>query len=1852
MEYFLLLQILILFRLVSFIYSNAPLSHNGTAVSGAIPKNDSYDFYTITIQDNVKVNTSSLVIKVIEDKGSLSERQDFSDVDVYVSMNETNPKNSSTSTWYSELYGDDIVTISKKHVKPKAKFYVGVYCQFKCKYKISAYLSEMIEIKVGVVQTFLIPKQSSMTFRFKSKDDFEQLNFAFMSPYMNPFKLFISNHNPSSQNTFKIQPSWISGYSLDIYKGSPEYYPGEDYRMVVESMDEDAHVRVLITYPDTEVLLRSSEYLFDAIRERKRKCYSFPIDSQHQKERIIINIVLFSGTSVIQVHGFKPDLSMTFLTIPYNSFTYEITSEKVIILSQEELDKFRAVQNGPHNLLHFCAYVYEKTSYLIGAHYASQTEQLQKLNYLLMGNTLMGYLPKNQVTKYRILDFSRDANLNITIDTIEGEPKLYGFFTQDFRGSFFNYDRLKKEIQSKNKNLTEGEETYKGYDLEIPSKDNICHSLIKPNNNLNDELKKLSCGLFAIVYCDPGEAGKDCVYRIRVINEKTIQRVFPRTTFFNILGKDEKERYTFDIDDEKVDSISVVQNTISGEATLYLYYVNPTNKNLELIAYSVNKFYLPNVITITKENLLKNNMIGTYQISVQASSFSTYSLYYYTHLKEEEKKNSPKLSDIELNLELGEIIQGFFTPTTKYKIYSFESLTDLKSNLRITLTRRNMRFILFVYTDLGDIQIETDSKGNENFKGYKWKSGFGSQIIIKQTDLNFSGRGPYYIVVFRDLLKATKRIPDIESYYLGITDEEEPFLLYEGMQHSAQLNSNYTGQGYWYMHQNISESFNLALNLQYGSVKVYIDFKEFNRKTLMENVSSIYYISGTETESDFIALPPEILKKKCDSDSEISGCILWIYIDKVTSSSSQYSIITRSKDNSPFYLYPGNLFENEMNTKEIHHYIIEKYDSVQGGNILVKFKYGGGNVFMNVNEGYGNEAEFPNETSFQFKGEESYMGKILKIPKLKEENCNPCRFLVTIKGSYQVYSSDMIKYSILYSNQAVQINLDKPLKNEIKTGELHYYRVYFDESAPSIYVSLYSNDGDTDLYMNYGTDLPTYLHHDWKSANPQMDFITVDKNDPLFVSNNKANLEGYYTILVYGYTDSTYTLYVTTNPNRIIRINNNEPGSCLCENEGDKCYFRYDNLFDSSDDEEVKKQTKDISIAFSSNFVYGSGNQYVKLYKETDFDIKRDLPSNSNYDYSNVDQNKRNFIKVDIKKDNKFLTRDSMLILTLQCKEKSLVELNAARILNATFQYLDFGRENLFYLEQSKKPTILSFYYSKKKIINYEVYTFTGKANILIFQNTTTYNRSDNKNSYSYNHIAQFQINKSKSPSYFNYLNPLDQFVGKNIYFKVTPDTDVGFFIKLTYETEWTRVDIGKTQTFQVNGDSFYGYFDLSPLYQDVIITVKSELSIKIYAKVNIYERTVKENANSENPFGLTYPTKYIYDYSGVKNNVLESVSIKIKKINSNELLTKNGRVLFYVDISGEAIENIMKSITITVSPSIGGSRRVSASPLNLYFSSEKEVNADKTIFDLKKIKEDDDIFVIMLSSCKGKFDSSLTGDVYSNEKSKLIQTEKKEKYGRIILTSKNMKQSNYYLSVWGTEKPESTCNIKEKEQDLEKCSTDIEYLLYYYTTSSETYAKLSMESYLVTNQISRKEIEIIIGRLTERDVYGNTHAIETFNYKLFISTEEEDFEHMSSLCFLSQRPRALPQGVKAKYDLKRKKFIVNGLKTGVKYYMNLIIENPKTGEWLTLNPTVVQLNIMNRVSLSVFILLIIAITLLGCGLYYFYSKYKKTKAILNYESNDIHNLGRLPTTEAELSTISARDEVKYKTLTSEAQNI
>ena len=656
----------------------------------------------------------------------------------------------------------------------------------------------------------------------------------------------------------------------------------------------------------------------------------------------------------------------------------------------------------------------------------------------------------------------------------------------------------------------------------------------------------------------------------------------------------------------------------------------------------------------------------------------------------------------------------------------------------------------------------------------------------------------------------------------------------------------------------------------------------------------------------------------------------------------------------------------------------------------------------------------------------------------------------------------------------------------------------------------------------------------------------------------------------------------------------------------------------------------------------------MKLFKKSEIDIKlEDFPNEKNHDYTNDlsssfynipdkknNNMKRNFLKIDIEKDDPKLSPYSMLLLSVKCKDNCLFEINSAKVeYDTKFHFIDVGRENLFYLNTQKQPLLLSFLYKNKETLNYEFYSFTGNADVKIFYNESYFDKKLNKQNFEFNHIANFKI--QKNVPYYNYFSEINkekkESIGDNkeIFMQVTPEKsyqDLGFYVKLNYENDWTKIEsLGKIVTYQLNSNVFNGYIDIFDEYENIILSIKSD-DLKLTANVYV---TINEIApfsqNQKHEFN--YPTNQSYTYSGKTNYLTSTVSIKIDTA-KKEKTGNSFRIFFKVELSGDFSHrnsNLAKTIGVLGTPLVKNFQRIDANPYTIYYNSQNAKSDTKSIFDLKRVDNNDDIFVIEISACKGQFDADLMNQLnyFNDEKAgKKIKIDKKYQQGRLVLTGHNLKDDNYYLGIWGTNNNENIESYNDLNKPMEY-SNEVEYLLYYFTTNNKNYVYSNVESYI--NPIYQKngDIKLEISKMKINNLSGKKGEIKNIdiNYEVIISSDIKDFSYMSSLCYLSKM-----KNISREFNtyVKNDEIYISGLKPGKRYFMNIILRNPISGELITLTPTIIE-NKNYKFPIGYIIIAIIIIIILVVIICYYRKEYLVTKAVLNYEQNDVRNMDRLP---------------------------
>jgi len=1457
-------------------------------------------------------------------------------------------------------------------------------------------------------------KEDSLSFKFKSKDNFEEMEIVAYSPQMGTFRIFAqANERPSTQNSIKQIPSWIGGYSLNVLKGNTNYCTNCYYYILLESELSDVEVIFFVKYEDTVTTVRSFEPVFSTVKKNKNHCYQYYITDNYIKENVIIQTVMFTGTATLK---FKMNDYPKMEGIDtLDSSNHQILTEKIIKITPEARKATNPSNLSETGNLFVCLRGDDDASFILKILYESEIEIYQKFNLLSRGREINGYLPAGKATRYRILEFDPESDITVSMTVKSGDPKLYGYICNNIQECFFDSYRVRKELIDNQ--LILSKEYSIGYTLEIDHKINPCHKQINENN------VDVACTPLAIVLC---EGDEECEYAIRTIRNDVVHDLIPRKPHYQIIPFNQTDYYQFVIEDESVKIVNVILNTLTGNADLSLNYKDTQNNSL--VKISQLNTYLPDVITIDKEKLNKNNLKGTYKISVYGASFSSYSIYYYTQSDKKENETGPAVG---ISLETGHIIYDIFEPDTDYKIYSFDPKLSKDLDLRITLTPEKDDFYMFVLFDLK--KFVYDKEYPRKSEGFIWSDNYTNEVVISKSDPYYRKDGLYYIIVTATSSSISSK--HIASFWIGATTESYPFLLYEGIPNSITLDDKFTFQTYWYTHPNISEPFSLSVNAYYGRVNVYVDFQE-----IVNLESKDIPAIELDTDAAFITIQPEVLKEKC---KQSNNCGIFIHVQKTSIFDAQYLIVAKSHPTNAEILSNGLVRQDTVFNGEFKNYNIIT-DTKNLNMIYVSFITGYGEVYVNVPKTIQSmkKAKYPTREEHDYKGSDYYLGKFINIDSEKfPSTCSTCQILVTVYGKSLVRGQNEIEYSISYYNKARKINQNQPMRGNIKEDEIQYFNVNFAKNVQNVYVSLTNLNGDVDIFMNYGLDFPTMQNYTWVSATLNNEFIEFDKNHNYFVSRNQTDISGDYTIMIIGMTNSTYTLYISSHPKKIIPVEDEQPASCKSDGT-EPCLFRYNEFFSYG------KTFYDIII--TTDFLYGSGSIYANLYKETDYEIIDEFPTQSRSDYSNVKSNTRNFLKIKFDKYEEKLTEDSMILISVQCDGKCFFDLNIAKMFESDLRFVDVNRENLFYIYKSQIKTLLVFYNWSDKNLNIAAHSYVGTAKINMYANTTKIDDVTGEFITEKNNLGEFSLDYQKNPSFNSIIKNTENILNySDVFFEVEPVTDVGFYLKITYDQEWSRVKLNKINTFTIF-QNLYVYFDMMEEYEDVVVSIKSltkDVRIVAYVKYVTIDKTSVDDRNSQHDY--TIPSFDNYDFIGLTYSQLSHVSIKLPGVPVDKNGTKFTRVLINLksEYDSRKVTGDTK-IDLTVSTKANGIIITEAEQNKQIYTSMEPSKQEYTIFDLKRKSPEDDLLVVEISNCNGDVSFKLSNILTYNIDGQSIINQSEVQGGKktVLFNLKNYKEQDFYLTLI----PKIPKNDKCK--DTSSCNYRIETLLFYYTTTEENH--------------------------------------------------------------------------------------------------------------------------------------------------------------------------------------------------------
>ena len=1570
----------------------------GVEIKGRLEIDESHEYFKLVLPDSIKGKILQIATKQNINE-ELNSDEPFSDPDVYISRTNKYPSSPRSSEWYSERYGSDVLIIPSEALSPKEILYIGMYCQFKCRYYLNITEATESEIFLGKFNMVTLGPHQTINYKLFMEKDFEELNVV---AYSNngKFRIFMNKKAPSSQNTFNVIPSWKNGYVFQVRKNIENEYCSNCYYHIVIHNEGEEIINSLTLYsylPDRIFNLKPKVLLNDAVEKQSSRCYSFNIPKNQKKEKLIIQTTMFSGNLLLVVEGWN-HIETELNRRNQTKYITRILSDQFTILDEKDFEYFDSLNKtfiGKDSVLYFCYYSMPESSYTINVYFLSQIEDIQsqsKANILTPSIKLKTYLLKDQMMKYEITGFNlekKNIETNITVLTknIVGSTKIYGYFCMEEK-CLINKNNI-KSLNAKGK-LKNG--TYidsQSNKLDIPYQDNICYK--NPKITLKNK-NVVDCAPIVGVLCEtPNENGL-CIFEIQLSISDIPLMMTQKQMYYGSIPLGKIDYYEILITDENVHSLVVVLNSESGDAELILYRkpnFSPGTKDGQLISLSYHNDYIPDVVRITPSKIKRDNLVGNYLVKISATCYSNYNLYYYVIYKKDKTQNKKNkiMPEVTMNIEIGQVITDYFPNDIRYKIYSFTPHSGKQTNLKVFLDRVNVDFTIYVYSDISNFKIlqmyEIERNRNvEPISGYDWKSEGSNEITILRSDPKFIPDQMYYIVIAPNLPKEPDILKKIFEFfrrfpnqwnpadimdekatiklYLGVTELTESITISEGMPHTLTLTSNYTGQNYIYEHYNLEQDFQLDINVIMGEIDIFIDIKEINLNqiekldfngidTQIKRSGSMIYKMGINEKFDSILIDKEYLQKY-KKDGEY-GIKLYFYIRRSKTSvdddlDCKYSITQKSSEKKGEILQPGLVKNSKLIKGKKHFYIIEEVKKRKGGGVIkVNFEGGSGNLYVKIPKTpESKNIRFPSIGDNDFVGEMVYSGKIVKIPneyyeKLDSETLS-LQILITVEANSGSETHDIdfnkieqVSYSISYSNEPKTISQNKPYDSYITKGEMQYFSFYFDENVNNIYFGLYNMNGDVDMYLNYGLSLPTQTINDWSTTDLSHEYIDLNKEDYFFKKNGLESVSGHYTLMVQGFTNSSYSLFVSTHKQKVLPLRNNKPVVCSCKTKGDKCFLRYNEVFDK---ENKKHGVLGNSIIFTTQYLYGNGKMYAKLFRDSEIhgnNFYKYFPDEKNYDISNT---QRNYMKMKI--EEKKYSDDSAILMTLICDEKSQLDISATRLRHySSVDYIQENKENVFYIGMSpdsrEQPELKlyfnNFFFFNRNDFIYNIHSYVGDAHFKIYSNNSRWDIGQQKEIFEYKLFKEFDIvsNNENNKDNIELYNPYgrdyhgfitaEQYSGhQNFVFQVIPKSEFGFYIQCNYEKEWNQIIIGKSQSFYARRNNYYGYFDIFDDYSDVELSFSVDknilLSADVYIKINIIDKTKKiklkegQKVNEMSLYHYTYPTPETYDFYKPTDETLGTLSLNINnlpRLKPEEKSKKFIRGLIYVRLREENFE-------------------------------------------------------------------------------------------------------------------------------------------------------------------------------------------------------------------------------------------------------------------------------------------------------------------------------------------------------------
>jgi hypothetical protein len=292
-------------------------------------------------------------------------------------------------------------------------------------------------VRNDILYNFPLRKNGTVSMKFiQDGRDYKELEFISFSPKLSPYRIFVSREETAnSMNTMQIIPSWIGGYFTSVIKNSTNYCTNCNFTIFIEPEFEDAHIFFTIRYENSVSQIFPHNPIISTLKPFRKHCYFIDIPERFKNEDIIIQTELFSGSVEMLYNPWELPKDQNDFLIKKQIYNEDVTIINSTIRNSTSLSK---TYNGTGSNF-ICLKSYDYTSYLLKVYFVSQTQYLQKFNFLFSGVYINGYLPLETVTKYRATEFTSTSDIFFKLKVISGNPIMYGFICENIRNRNCHY---------------------------------------------------------------------------------------------------------------------------------------------------------------------------------------------------------------------------------------------------------------------------------------------------------------------------------------------------------------------------------------------------------------------------------------------------------------------------------------------------------------------------------------------------------------------------------------------------------------------------------------------------------------------------------------------------------------------------------------------------------------------------------------------------------------------------------------------------------------------------------------------------------------------------------------------------------------------------------------------------------------------------------------------------------------------------------------------------------------------------------------------------------------------------------------------------------------------------------------------------------------------------------------------------------------------------------------------------------------------------------------------------------------------------------------------------------------------